>query len=180
MQTQFSYRDINLSNNIYIATKNTLCSRCKHPACADFAAMQCEDFTPSLKFKPPLRGFDQIRFNTFRCGKAWSRRLQKGSLIAIVNSKTDEIFCHAYVTEIYFGEKHQMADLHGKFNHTMLSLNVVDNIVETMLKRLKSTSGSMIYNSSESVSVIYLKVIDEKNKHFKFSSHEEYVSNMPI
>lgn len=162
MQTRFSYRDIKLANDTYTATKSILCNRCNHPACTDFAAMQCADFTPSLKFKPPLRGFDNVRFNTFRCGEAWAKRLQKGSIVAIVDAKTDDILGHAYVTEVHFGNKLQMAELHGKYNHTMQALNIVDNIAETMLKRLKSTSGSMIYNGSDNVSVIYLEMISEE------------------
>lgn len=165
MQTQFSYRDITLNNNVYKANKSVLCDRCNHPVCANFATMQCEDFTPSLKFKPPLRGFDQPRFNTFRCGEAWSKRLQKGSMVAIVNAKTNAVEGHAYVTEVHFGNKQQMAELHGKFNHSMLALNIVDNIAETMLKRLKNSSGSMIYNSSDNVSVIYMEMIHDKEKY---------------
>jgi len=159
MQTQFSYRDIKLTEDTYQASKSILCSRCNHPVCADFAAMQCKDFTPSLKFKPPLRGFDNKRFNTFRCGEAWAKRLQKGSMVAIISLKTNNVLGHAYVTEVHCGKKQEMAELHGMNNHTMLALNIVDNIAETMLKRLKNTSGAMIYNSSDNVSVIYMEMI---------------------
>jgi hypothetical protein len=93
-------------------------------------------------------------------GEAWSKRLKPGSLVAIVNAKTDEVFTHCRVTEVYFGEKMQMAELHGYFNHSMLALNMTDNIATQMLKRLKSSSGSMIYNSSDTVSVIYLERIE--------------------
>ena len=171
MQTQLSYRDITLSDNTYTATKRVLCDRCDHPVCSNFAAMQCADFTPRLNFKAPLMGFDFPRFNTFRCGTAWVKRLQKGSLVAIFNTKTYTVVGHAYVTEVHFGNKQRMAELHGLFNHSMLALEIVDNIAETMLKRLKNSSGSMIYNSSDDVSVIYLEMLDgnEKEKHMGVS-----------
>lgn len=163
MHTEFSYnyRDIVLDHDTYQAKKSILCTRCRHPCCSDYAALRCNDFTPSLKFKPPLLGFDNAVFNTFRCGEAWSKRLKPGSLVAIVNSKTDEVFAHARVTAVHVGEKHEMAEAHGEFNHSIQALKIKDKIAQMMLKRLKNSSGSLIYNNNENVTVIYLEMLNE-------------------
>lgn len=163
-QPNFNFRGIKLTDGMHQATEKILCNRCFHPVCDNYAAMSCVDFTPALKFKPPLRGFDNENFNSFRIGTAWAKRLAPGSLVAIVNSKTNETFGHAEVIEVHTGEKSEMAKLHGEFNHTMLALNVHDNIVEMMLKRLKTTSGSMIYNSNDHVSVIYMRMMTNGKK----------------
>lgn len=156
-QLNYNFRGITITDGIHSANKS-LCDRCFHPVCSDYSTLSCQDFTPALKFKA-LIGFDNERFNTFRIGAAWSKRLKPDSLVAIVNAKTDELFAHCRVTEVYCGNKVQMADLHGYFNHSMLALNITDNIAFHMLKRLKNSSGSMIYNSSDTVSVIYLEKI---------------------
>lgn len=153
----YNFRGIAIVDGIHSANKS-LCDRCFHPICSDYSTLTCQDFTPALKFKA-LIGFDNERFNTFRVGAAWSKRLKVGSLVAIVNAKTDEVFTHCRVTEVYFGEKMQMAEIHGKFNHSIQTLNITDNIATQMLKRLKNSSGTMIYNSSSTVSVIYLEKI---------------------
>ncbi|MGZ8172965.1 MAG: hypothetical protein ACXWT0_03830 [Methylobacter sp.] len=157
----YNYRDITLNSGVYQAAKEVLCSRCIHPVCADFAALRCHDFTPALKFKPPLRGFDNATFNTFRCGVAWSKRVTPGSLVALVNAKTDEAFGYAKVTAAHVGEKRSMAELHGEFNHSIQALEIKTNIADVMLKRLKNSSGSMIYNNNDKVTVIYLERLTE-------------------
>lgn len=153
-----NYRGITLNEGTYQAAKEVLCGKCLHPVCQDFAAMRCEDFTPALKFKPPMRGFEFETFNTFRIGDAWSKRLKPGSLIAIVNARTNEVFGHAEVTAVYVGDKREMADRHGQFNHNIQALEIRDNIAQTMLKRLKNSSGSRVYDGSEQVTVIYLRL----------------------
>lgn len=155
----FNFRGIKLDGSHFVATDRVLCERCHHPVCSDYAALRCEDYSSALKFKPPLRGFDKPSFNTFRLGGAWAKRLRVGSIVALIDSKTDSAFAHARVTDVKVGNKHEMARLYGKDNHTMQALNVTTDIEEAMLKRLKATSGSMIYNSTDTATVIYLEKI---------------------
>jgi len=161
LQTQpnYNFRGIELIDGIY-QSKSSLCDRCFHPVCSGYTATSCKDYTLALKFKSP-KGFDLENVNTFRLGKAWFKRLGKGSLVAVINSKTNTVFKYAYVTEVYFGNKQEMAELYGKDNHTMRYRNVTDNIATEMLKRLKSSSGSMIYNNTDTASVIYLEVLND-------------------
>ena len=93
-QLNYNFRGIILTDGVHQANKS-LCERCHHPICSSYTAFSCKDFTPALKFKPPLLGFDQAKFNTFRMGTAWAKRLEVGSLVAIINAKTDEVFGYA-------------------------------------------------------------------------------------
>lgn len=152
-------RGITLIDGVSYSQKS-LCVRCHHPICSNYATLSCKDFTPALTFKYPIKGIENEIFNTFRIGKAWSKRVSAGSLVCLVETKNNTVVTHCKVLSVYVGEKLEMAKRYGKDNHTMQSMNLShesdDIIAISMLERLRKTSGNMIYNSSDYVTVIYL------------------------
>lgn len=158
-QHSFNFRGIKIVDGSY-QSKKSLCDRCFHPVCSDFAATDCKDMTFALKFNRPLRGFDLPLFNTFRIGEAWSKRLMPGSIVALVDSETDKPFSYAKVISVHCGGKESMARLYGQFNHNIQALKIVDNIATVMLNRLKNASGTLIYNNSDKATVVFLETIE--------------------
>ena len=155
---KISYKGITINGSNF-ESKTSLCEKCLHPACHDYATLSCSDFTPALSFKTPLIGFNNELFNTFRIGKSWSKRLVRGAMVAITDCKTGDVIHYAIATGIYVGEKEEMLEKHGRFNHSILALNISDNIAFVLSERLKRTYGKMIYNSTGYLTAIYLKVI---------------------
>lgn len=152
-------RGITLIDDISYS-KRSLCVRCHHPVCSNYATLSCKDFIPAITFKYPIKGIDNDVFNTFRIGEAWFKRVKEGSLVALVEVKENTIVGYCKVLSVYVGGKLEMAKLYGKDNHTMQSMNLShesnDIIALSMLDRLRKTNGKMIYDSSDFVTVIYL------------------------
>jgi hypothetical protein len=122
-----------------------------------------------IKFKPPIRGLTDIKTNTFRAGLAWFKRLKVGDELQLLNTKTLEVFATATVAELHSGTKEEMAEIHGAFNHSIQALEITDNIAATILKRLKNSSGTRAFESTNYITVIYLKEIkwQEDGKNLK-------------
>jgi len=152
------YRGIHSKDGAFYSKTKTLCNHCANPICDEFAAQLCGEFVPTIKFTS-LKGIEG-EFNTFRIGDAWSRRVSEGMTVALMNSKKNVIMCFAEVTSVFVGDKFALADMFSQDNHSIKALDVIDDVPEKMLKRLKNASGTMIYNANERATVIYLKVID--------------------
>jgi hypothetical protein len=144
----------------FVSDGRILCHRCGiRDMCADFAATECREFAPILKFKPPLLGFEGD-FNTFRLGPAWHSRVAVGDTVALMNAKTGEIFMRAKVTAVHLGDKREMAELYGKDGHRLKAQGITENVGEAMLKRLKNAYGTRAFNNAAQATVIYLRAIE--------------------
>lgn len=153
-------RGIRRLSDSFVSDGRILCHRCGiRSMCADFAATECREFAPILKFKPPLLGFEG-NFATFRLGAAWSRRVAPGDTVALMNAKTGEIFMYAEVTAVYLGDKREMAELHGKNGHRLKAKGIVENVGEAMLKCLKNAYGTRAFNNASQATVIYLRAVE--------------------
>lgn len=158
---QVNYCGIYKRGDEYFSNTKVLCNHCgANSVCGDYAAKQCRSYIPIIKFTPPIRGLVG-EFNTFRIGKAWGNRLSDGTVVCLADSKKSEIVGYARITKIYIGDKYKMARMYARDNHTMRALEVKRHIAETMLKRLKSTSGTRLFECSDLVTVIYMVIIDE-------------------
>lgn len=153
-----SYRGIELKQGLFVSKTKTLCDSCANPCCSDFAAKECRDFVPVIKFRPPIRGFSG-RFNTFRMGNVWAKRASPGVIMGLANAKTEEIFGYAKVTEVHTGPKQDLAKLFALDNHNIRALEITENVAEVMLRRLKNSSGTRAYNATDVATVIYMEMI---------------------
>ena len=138
----------------YYASKAELCAYCGAlPTCSLRKSKQqqwrgllqkaCEAFLPILAFSQP-KGLER-EFNTFRMGTAWAKRLVPGSLVALMDTKRDEIIGQAKVTALFTGDKREMAKAYGEDNHILLSRGIKGLEAEAaMLKVLRNTFGKLI------------------------------------
>lgn len=150
-------RGVTLTRETYTSKGEVLCSRCQNIICENYAAQICREFVPPIKFSKSAKGLDLPRFNTFRIGEAWHKRLYVGKQVALV--KEDEIVSMAIVEALHIGEKEEMAENFAHENHSIIALDVKENIPEVMLKRLRNTSGKLFYDMSKLITVIYLRPV---------------------
>lgn len=153
------YRGIHLKDGDFLSNTKILCNHCANPVCDDYAAKSCSEFTPTLKFKRTI-GFEG-EFNTFRIGRAWSKRVTEGMTVALMSAKDSRIVGYADVTRVYAGKKEALAEMFGKDNHCARALNITEDVPATMLRRLKNASGTMIYNSNPDATIIYMRMIKD-------------------
>lgn len=69
-----------------------------------------------LKFGYPRRGLTG-QFNTFRLGKSWAGKVEPGSQVDLVDSRSSKQLARATVTRIEQGTLTEMAQLHAGFAH---------------------------------------------------------------
>lgn len=127
------------------------------------AEKQCGQFQPVLTFQS-LAGMEG-RFNTFRMGGAWARRVVPGTVVALMDrSKT--IVAHARVYKVDYGDKHAMAREHGASNHLILARGTRGlTVEEAMLKVLRNVFGKLIFEAQPKATVIYLERLHEGDDH---------------
>ena len=119
---------------------------------------KCSNYQPTIGFQPPLIGFED-RFNTFRPGLAWARRLRVGNFVGLLNTKTGECFGKAEVVGLDSGDISVMLDNFAYNNHLMLSEK--GNHKTLLFGVLKRIYGPRIIAENSQVTVIELRRIYE-------------------
>lgn len=159
-----------LENGDYAVKRGIICSHCgDHAACGVSyyydrngnenitEVKQCSVFKPVIAFRPPHVGFEG-EFNTVRTGRAWVDRVTSGTIISLVDSRTREVFGEASVVKVVAGEKRAIAMEHGAYNHKLKVLKLRRSQAgEKLLENLRKAYGKMIFDSSDSLTAIYLK-----------------------
>jgi hypothetical protein len=109
---------------------------------------------PAIEFYPPMQGLDG-RFNTFRLGLAWSKRVSKGDYVLLLDNKTKVAFARARVTGVHTGTLCEMAKLYAHLNHNQRHdpSNARQNIVTALMKRY----GPQMVTVDKKVTVIDLR-----------------------
>ena len=160
MSKTHSMRGIKYKDSVYTINNGSLCDRCGANDCPIHDdTNKCNSFIPILPFKEPIVGMETM-FNTFRLGGAWMNRVDVGSVVALYNTRTKELFGRATVEGISVNITEEQSLLHGQYNHNLLEQDIPQyEIVELINKRLKKAYGNMIFNNSSKTTVIYLKRI---------------------
>jgi hypothetical protein len=109
----------------------------------------------ALDFEPPLVGLE-AKFNTFRLGYTWSKRLKRGDRVLLMDSKAKEVFGRAKVTHVYTGKLVDMAFENGKGNHNQLGKEDAA-AAEDLIVRMRKRFGPHIATDSKGTTVIWLE-----------------------
>ena len=149
---------IKLSENIFTSKTKILCESCATRGCENYAASYCRDYTITIPFKQSAKGLEIDRFNTFRLGDAWAKRVVPGMRVAL--SRHGKVVKYATVENVFNGDKLEMAKMFAKDNHTIMSIEVNESAEQKMLKLLKNTCGTRSFNHYKTVTVIYLNTVD--------------------
>ena len=107
-----------------------------------------------IDFTPPMEGFDG-RFNTFRLGLGWSKRLSVGDRVFLADKKRSWIFGQAEVEGVMTGKLGEMANLYAAENHNHKSKPIAqasENLIANMVRRY----GPHICDREKKVTVIVL------------------------
>lgn len=108
-----------------------------------------------IDFSPPMEGFESF-FNTFRLGTAWSKRVQVGERVLLMDNKLHTVFGIAEVVSIKVGPLGAMAAMHAAFNHNQLGkADPARRLIEGTIKRY----GPHRTNVDKKYTVIYLRRI---------------------
>lgn len=153
----------------YFSRTRTLCNYCGALHECEVSReerRECTEFLPLLAFRPPIRGFDG-RFNTFRLGQAWTKRVVDGSRVALMDTKSHEVFAVAAITDVHSGDKRTMAEQHGANNHNVRVTGVPasEKVGDYMLRRLRNSFGKMIYENQSDATVLYMRVMQWRGEH---------------
>jgi hypothetical protein len=109
----------------------------------------------ALDFEPPLAGF-QDEFNTFRLGLTWSKKLQKGDLVLLFDTKEKAIFGRAKVLGIETGKLIELAQGHAHMNHNQLGKAPME-AAYCLVERVRKRYGPHIARDDKKCTVIYLR-----------------------
>lgn len=135
---------------------SNLCESCgNNQSCSirSEANLICTDYQPVLPFKT-LAGTESL-FNTFRLGAAWSKRVQPGQSIALINPKLEKVG-EARVIEVHCGDKLHMLEVHAARNHLMLAKPHQDPAVE-LARLLRNLYGGGFFAKAGFLTVIDLE-----------------------
>ncbi|MCG5512785.1 hypothetical protein [Ectothiorhodospira shaposhnikovii] len=159
-----------VENTCHYASKTRLlCDHCgRQGRCLDEAGRReifdhlriksCHRFIPIFAFRPPLVGFED-EFNTFRMGTAWARRIFPGSVVTLLDTKSESLFAAASVTRVYSGSIDDMATLYAAQNHlAKAGLIEKDNAAQSMKATLRKMYGNLIYSQNKNATVVFMKV----------------------
>lgn len=116
-----------------------------------------------VDFSPPMQGIGGS-FNTFRLGGAWSRRLQPGEVVGLLDKKQMCLIGYAKVTGVQTGKLNQMSAQHGCRNHNQKHLpeeGAGERVVAAMMKRY----GPHKCKETSLVTVIELEEIRNEHAH---------------
>lgn len=114
-----------------------------------------------IDFSPPMQGIAG-EFNTFRLGGAWSRRLQPGERVALLDKKEMRLIGFATVAGVHTGKLDAMSAQHGFRNHNQKHLpteGAGERVVQAMIKRY----GPQKCRDTSLVTVIELKEFEYGN-----------------
>ena len=163
-------RSIKLTDTYKITVDRPLCNHCgAKENCKSYAVIQIFNtrYSASADIKKcgeyifPILFVDAKgtsgKFNTIRLGEAWSRRLNIGNKVALVN-KLGKAFGFAVVKSIVTGEKDEIMREHAYLNHLYLDDDKdKEEAGEHLVKRLPNIYGNLIAKSNTRATVIYLE-----------------------
>lgn len=111
-----------------------------------------------IDFSPPMEGFESF-FNTFRLGTAWSKRVQVGERVLLMDNKLHTVFGAAEVAAIHVGKLGEMAAQHAALNHNQLGKeDAAGRLIEGTIRRY----GPHRTNVDKKYTVIYLRRVDDR------------------
>ena len=114
----------------------------------------CKQFLPVIPFVDEI-GLGDFA-NTVRVGVAWSKRLQTNQMVALYNSKRQEIFGLARVINLVAGPIDEILARHAHMNHIMLEQPRED--APDLLKKWQLRNyGPRIINEDTRITTIYLQ-----------------------
>lgn len=122
----------------------------------------CNIYQPILTFRPPLGAYEK-EFNTFRLGSAWYNRVSKGTIVALYNVQSGEIFAKAEVTRMFHGALEEMCEEHASRNHLFIG-DKKGNVAERMEKGIRQAYGHIVKDSSVPCSVLYMRNLNAARK----------------
>lgn len=114
-----------------------------------------------IDFSPPMSGIDGS-FNTFRLGGTWSRRVQVGERVGLLDNKQMCLIGFATVTGVHTGKLNELSALHACRNHNQKHLpsdGAGERLMQAMIKRY----GPHKCRENSLVTVIELEEI--RNEH---------------
>lgn len=135
---------------------SNLCDSCGHNQTCSIrsqANMICTDYQPVLAFKS-MAGTEN-RFNTFRLGGAWTKRLQPGQRIGLIDAKLNKTG-EALVTDVHCGDKLLMLEIHAARNHLMIAKPHQDPAIE-LARLLRNLYGTGFFAKAGFLTVIDLE-----------------------
>lgn len=109
-----------------------------------------------LEFAPPAQGLEG-NFNTFRLGRAWSKKLNKGDVALLIKKPELFVLAEARVTKVLVGRLREMATLYAHENHNQ-RLGDREGAAERLIESMKRRYGPHMVDDNRFVTVIYLRV----------------------
>lgn len=111
-----------------------------------------------IGFTPPVLGVED-RFNTFRIGGFYEKRLSPGEIVYLLNEKEKMVFGKAVVEKVEVGKLAEMCVIHGSQNHTELA-NEPSEAGRRLFATLQKIHGPHIALPTKKTTVIFLKRIE--------------------
>lgn len=109
-----------------------------------------------IDFSPPMMGIEG-EFNTFRLSGAWSKRIEAGSIVILMDKKLMSVMGYAKVTGVHVGKLSEMANQYAHLNHNQKHLpseGAPDRLISAMIKRY----GPHKCSENSRVTVIHLAI----------------------
>lgn len=97
-------------------------------------------------------------FNTFRLGLFYSKRLQKGDTVYLVDNKEKLVLGKALVIGVFLGPLQEMIQAHAVSNHAMLSYT--QGHAEKLAELLGRFYGPHIATPNKKTTVLYLRRVN--------------------
>ena len=115
-----------------------------------------------IAFSYPRRGLEGT-FNTFRLGASWADKLQPGTEVELVDSRSKKLLKRATVISVVTGQLEQMAGLHAHQAHNWKNHPADERpglLTASMIKRYPP--GRV--RSDSVVSVIYMEELNDRSE----------------
>jgi hypothetical protein len=111
----------------------------------------------AIDFTPPMSGF-KGKFNTFRIGRVWSKRLKVGDEVLLLDKKQCLIFGRAVVTGLKTGALAELAEQCAYLNHNQKG-QARDGAPERLMESLRKRYGPHIIHEGKLTTVIDLRML---------------------
>lgn len=122
---------------------------------------RCGEFLPVLGFRPPFLGLE-YRFNTFRLGAGWMKRLKVGGTVVLGDGRNGNRLGLARVESFDAGPLKDILRAHASRNHMMLEESA--GHVAKLAKVLRSHYGPHLLSADKPATVIYLERINDHDQ----------------
>lgn len=111
-----------------------------------------------IDFAPPMSGIEG-EFNTFRLGPAWSKRVESGEIVILMDKKQCSSMGYAEVTAIHVGKLLEMSTLHARRNHNQIGLDT-EGAGERLIANMMRRYGPAKCGHTKTVTVVYLRKLE--------------------